>query len=90
MQEIQELGRRSSKIGEKKFFDSDKKLWKRYSRCFKRCEYKTPKVRWKKFRKYILKDDSRSFYSGIQEIQELGRINSKIRKKKFLGSDKKF
>ena len=42
------------------------------------------------FWKYILKEDSRSFYSGMQEIQELGRISSKIRKKKFLDSDKKF
>ena len=55
-----------------------------------RCEYKTLKVRLKSFRKYILKEDSRSFYNAIQDIQELGRRSSKIGKKKFLDSDKKF
>ena len=35
MQEIQELGSRTSKIGKKKFLDSDKKFWKIYSRCSK-------------------------------------------------------
>ena len=35
MQEIQELLRRTSKIGKKKFLDSDKKFWKIYSRCSK-------------------------------------------------------
>ena len=40
--------------------------------------------------KYILKEDSRNFYGGMEEIQELGRRSSKIRKKKFLDSDKKF
>ena len=35
MQENQKLGRRSSKIGKKKFLDSDKKFWKIYSRCSK-------------------------------------------------------
>ena len=43
-----------------------------------------------KFIKYILKEDSRSFYTGMQDIQELGRISSKIGEKKFLDSDKKF
>ena len=33
MQEMKKLGRRSSKIGKKKFLDSDKKFWKIYSRC---------------------------------------------------------
>ena len=37
-----------------------------------------------------MKEDSRSFYGGMQENQELGRISSKIRKTKFLDSDKKF
>ena len=37
-----------------------------------------------------MKLDSRSFYGGMQEKQELGRISSKIRKTKFLDSDKKF
>ena len=37
-----------------------------------------------------MKDDSRSFYSGLQDIQELGRRSSKIGKMKFLDSDKKF
>ena len=37
-----------------------------------------------------MKEDSRSFYSGMQEIQKLGRRTSKIRKKMFLDSDKKF
>ena len=41
-----------------------------------------------KFIKYIPKEDSRIFYSGMQEIKELGRINSKIGKKYFLDSDK--
>ena len=35
MQDIQELERINSKIGKKKFLDSDKKLWKIYSRCSK-------------------------------------------------------
>ena len=35
MQDIQELGRISSKIGKNKFLDSDKKFWKIYSRCCK-------------------------------------------------------
>ena len=35
MQEIQDLGRRSSKIGKKKFLDSYKKFLKIYSRCSK-------------------------------------------------------
>ena len=39
--------------------------------------------------KIILKVDSRSFYSGMQDIQELGRISSKIGKNKVLDSDKK-
>ena len=33
MQEIQELERKSSKIGKKKFLHSDKKFWKISSRC---------------------------------------------------------
>ena len=37
-----------------------------------------------------MKEDSSSFYGGMQENQELGRISSKIRKTKFLDSDKKF
>ena len=37
-----------------------------------------------------MKEDSKSFYGGMQENQELGRISSKIRKTKFLDSDKKF
>ncbi len=37
-----------------------------------------------------MKDDSRSFYGGMQDIQDLGRISSKICKKKFLDSNKKF
>ena len=37
-----------------------------------------------------MKEDSRSFYSGMQDIQDLGRISSKIGNKKFLDSDKKF
>ena len=40
--------------------------------------------------KYIVKENSRSFYGGMEEIQELGRRSSKIRKTKFLDSDKKF
>ena len=39
--------------------------------------------------KYILKENSRNFYGGMQEIQELGRSSSKIGTKKFLDSDKK-
>ena len=35
MKEIQELERKSSKIGKKKFLHSDKKFWKIYSRCSK-------------------------------------------------------
>ena len=35
MQEIQEWGRRRSKIRKKKFLDSDIKLWKIYSSCSK-------------------------------------------------------
>ena len=37
-----------------------------------------------------MKEDSRSFYGGMQENQELGRKSSKIRKTMFLDSDKKF
>ena len=37
-----------------------------------------------------MKEDWRSFYGGMQENQVLGRISSKIRKTKFLDSDKKF
>ena len=44
MQEIQELGRRSSKIGKKKFLDSDKKVWKIYSRCSKGVNKKNSKL----------------------------------------------
>ena len=47
-------------------------------------------MRENKFIKYILKEDSRSFYVGIQEIKEFERRSSKIGKKKFLDSDKKF
>ena len=47
-------------------------------------------MRWKKFIKYILKEDSRSFYAGMEEILELGRRCSKIGKKKLVDSDKKF
>ena len=35
MQEIQEFGRRSSKIWKKKFLESYKKFWNIYSRCSK-------------------------------------------------------
>ena len=34
--------------------------------------------------------DSRIFYNGLQDIPELRRISSKIGKKYFLNSDKKF
>ena len=90
MQDIHELGRISSKIGKKKFWDSDKKFWKIYSRCSKGVNIKHS--RWDKSssEKYFLKEDSRSFYSAIQDIQELGRRRSKIGKNKFLDSDKKF
>ena len=37
-----------------------------------------------------MKEDSRSFYSGMQDIQDFGRISSKIAYKKFFDSDKKF
>ena len=37
-----------------------------------------------------MKEDSRSFYGGMQENQELGRIRSKRRKTMFLDWDKKF
>ena len=37
-----------------------------------------------------MKEDSRSFYSGMEEIQEFGRRFSEIGKKKFLGPEKKF
>ena len=37
-----------------------------------------------------MKEDSSSFYVGMQEIQELGRRSSKIGKKKLLDTDKKF
>ena len=42
----------------------------------------------KEVHKIILKEDSRSFYSGMQEIQELGRRISKIGKNMFLDSEK--
>ena len=35
MEEIQELGRRGSKIRKTNLLDSDKKFWKIYSRCSK-------------------------------------------------------
>ena len=41
-------------------------------------------------RKFIPKEDSRSFYRGIKEIQELAKRSSKTGKKKFFDSDKKF
>ena len=90
MQEIQELKRKSSKIPKKKFWDSDKKFWKIYSRCSKGVNIKYSKWDKRSWAKYILKEDSRSFNGGMQEIQELGRRSSKIGKKKFLDSDKKF
>ena len=48
MEEIQELGRRSSKIRKKKFLDSDKKFWEIYSRCSKGVNKKLSK--WDKRR----------------------------------------
>ena len=82
------MERRSPQIGNNKYLDSDKKFWKIYSRCSKGVNIKHSK--WnKEVHKIILKEDSRSFYSGMQDIQELGRIRSKIGKNKFLDSDKK-
>ena len=60
MQEIQELGRRSSKIGKKKFLDSDKKLWKIYSGCCKGVNIKHSK--WDK------RSSENIFRKRIQEI----------------------
>ena len=51
---------------------------------FSRIEYKTLKARLKKFIKYILKVDWRSFYGRMQEIQEMERKSSKIGKKDVL------
>ena len=69
MQEIKELGRRSSKIGKKKFLDSDKKFWKIYSRCCKCVNIKHSK--W----------DKRSFENGINifwnRIQEVFMVECK-------------
>ena len=48
MEEIQELGRRSSKIRKHKFLDSDKKFWEIYSRCSKGVNKKLSK--WDKRR----------------------------------------
>ena len=90
MKEIQELGKRSSKIGKKNLLNSDKKFWKIYSRCFKGVNIKYSKWDKRSWAKYILKEDSSSFYGGMQEIQKLGRRSSKIWKKKLFDTDKKF
>ena len=44
MEEIQELGRRSSKIRKMMFLDSDKKFWKIYARCSKGVNKKHSKL----------------------------------------------
>ena len=60
MQEIQELGRVSSKIGKKKFLDSDKKFWKIYSRCGKGVNITHTK--------YDKRRSENIFWKGIQEV----------------------
>ena len=60
MQENQELGRRSSKIGKKKFLESDKKFWKIYSRCSKGVNIKHSK--WDKI------SSENIFWMRIQEV----------------------
>ena len=89
MQENQELGRRSSKIRKKMFLEPDKTFWKIYSSCSKGVNIKHSK--WnKEVHKIYSERGFKKFYSGMQEIQELGRRISKIGKKKFLDSDKRF
>ena len=63
MQEIQELGRRSSKIGKKKFLDSDKKFWKIYSRCSEGVNKKDPK--WDK---WSLENGENIFWKWIKDV----------------------
>ena len=60
MQDIQELGRISSKILKKKFLDSNKKFWKIYSRCSKGVNIK--KSKWDK------RSLENIFWKRIQEV----------------------
>ena len=60
MPEIQELGRISSKIGKKKFLDSEKKFWMIYSICCKGVNIKHSK--WDKRRSENI------FQKRIQEV----------------------
>ena len=60
MENIQELGRISSKIWKKKFLDSDKKFWKIYSRCSKGVNIKNSK--WDK------RSLENIFWKRIQEV----------------------
>ena len=75
MQKIHKLGRRSSKIGKKKFLNLDKKFWKRYSRSCKGVNIKHSKR------------DKRGSESGINifwnRIQEVFIVECK----KFKNSD---
>ena len=60
MQDIQELRRRSSKTGKKRFLDSDIKFWKIYSRCSKGVNIKHSK--WDKI------SSENIFWKRIQEV----------------------
>ena len=60
MQHIQELERISSKIGKKKYLDSDKTFWKIYSRCCKGVNIEHPK--WDK------RSSENIFCKRIQEL----------------------
>ena len=73
MQKILELGRRCSKIGKKKFLDSDKKFWKIYSRCCKGVNIKHSKWDKRSSENWI-----NIFWNRIQEVfmVECKKINN--------------
>ena len=60
MQDIQELGRISSKIGKNKFLDSDKMFWKIYSRSSKCVNIKH--LKWDK------RSSEKIFWKRIQDV----------------------
>ena len=83
MQEIQELGRRCSKIGKNKFLDSDKKSWKIYSRCSKGVNIKEPKwdkrslenIFWKRIQEVFILE-CKKFKNWVEDVLKLGKRSS--------------
>ena len=83
MQDIQELGRISSKIGKKKSLDSDKKFWKIYWRCSKGVNIKhsnwdkrsSENIFWKRIQEVFIVE-CKKFKNWEEEVLKYREISS--------------